>query len=89
MGERPPTGCDGAGLPSVSPQTPGAAPRHAHADPLTRSLEDVRPRPAPRAARRPVPAPRRCPRGIAPDPGPTARLSLDLTGDPRLEEVAV
>nr|KAF6341244.1 FERM domain containing 1 [Myotis myotis] len=78
-------------------QVPGAAPRHAHADPLTRSLEDVRPRPAPRAARRPVPAPRSCPRGVAPDPdpdpdpdpGPAARLCLDLSGDPRLEEVAV
>lgn len=42
----------------VSPQVLGAASRHAHADQHSRSLEAVRPRPAPRAARRPVPAPR-------------------------------
>ncbi|XP_070275253.1 FERM domain-containing protein 1 [Myotis yumanensis] len=64
-------------------QIPGAAPRHAHADPHTRSLEDLRPRPVPRATRRPVPAPRSCP------PGPAPRLCLDLRGDPRLEEVSV
>lgn len=40
-------------------QIPGAT--SLHADQHSRSLDDRRPRPAPRSARRPVPAPRSCP----------------------------
>ncbi|XP_054578664.1 FERM domain-containing protein 1 [Eptesicus fuscus] len=67
-------------------QIPGAASPHAHADQHSRSLEDVRPRPAPRAARRPVPTPRSRPR---PRGGSTAGLALDLGEDRRPEEVVV
>ncbi|KAM9059863.1 FERM domain-containing protein 1 isoform 5-T6 [Megaptera novaeangliae] len=68
-------------------QVPEARAAAGPADPHSRSVDDVRPAPAPRSA--PRPAPRSCPLRRALDPGPSRSVnsrSLDLLGEDQLPQ---